>query len=292
VQEIINKLKVFKKQAAKIAKLMDAYAETKENPTDNAYILEKKLGDIERTATTLPPSELTQSIAGWLKEEKIVVAKAKDEFRFTFGKELKTLLGKDGRQIRGQYPLLRIGLFTIKLDFEFGNATLFFGPEIEKLKSNIQLQPDAICRELKKFDDMLQNKQFNDEEMLTSIYQAYKRRLALANISYGEKLLITEVLEEFVILKQSKKFSIDPKRENYREYPRITLSYLLYRLRKSHANQQGMRLHVATFDATVDKLRSIWVPENEDGDGTYYSYISFEKTDKSEAPTGSGKENR
>jgi hypothetical protein len=277
VQEIVEKLKTFKKQTTKILKLMDAYAQIKENPIDNVYLLEKNLSDIERAATSLPHTELTQSITAWLKEKKEAVAKAKDEFRFIFGKELKTLLEKDGRQLHGQYPLLRIGLFTLKLDFEFGNATLFFGPEIEKLKSNIQLQPDAICGELKKFDDMLQKKQFNAEEMLTNIYRAYERRLSLTNKSYGEKILITEVLEEFVILKQSKKFSIDPKRENYQEYPRITLSFLLYRLRTSHANQQGMRLHVATFDATVDKLRSIWVPDNEEGDGTYYSYISFEK---------------
>jgi hypothetical protein len=235
---------------------------------------------------------LTQSISAWLKGEKEAITKAKGEFRFAFGKELKTLLEKDGRQLHGQYPLLRIGLFTLKLDFEFGNATLFFGPEIEKLKSSIQLQPDSICRELKKFDDMLQKEQFNAEEMLKDICQAYKRRLLLTNKSYGEKLLITDVLEEFVILKQSNKFSIDPRRENYREYPRIILSYLLYRLRKSHVNQQSMRLHVATFDATVNRLRSIWVPENEKGDGTYYSYISFETTDKNGASAGCGVENR
>jgi len=291
VKEIVDELKIFKKQLAKILKLMNTYAKIKENPIDNAYILEKTLGDIERTTTTLPKSELTQSITAWLKQEKEAVAKVKEEFRFTFGKELKKLLEKDGKQLRGQYPLLRIGVFTLKLDFEFGNATLFFGPEIEKLKSNIQLQTNAICRELKKFDDMLQKKQFNAEDMLTNLHQSYKRRLSLTNKAFGEKILITEVLEEFVILKQSKKFFIDPKRENYQEYPRIILSYLLYRLKKSHADQQGMRLHVATFDATVDKLRAIWVPENEEGEGTYYSYISFEKTDKGKAPAGFAKEN-
>ncbi len=52
----------------------------------------------------------------------------------------------------------------------------------------------------------------------------------------------------------------------------------LYRLKKSevHAIENHIvKLSVATFDATTEKKRSLWVPDNEQGDGTYYSYLSF-----------------
>ena len=52
---------------------------------------------------------------------------------------------------------------------------------------------------------------------------------------------------------------------------------MLYLLKKSNLLEKGIRLHVATFDATVDKIHSIWILENEDGEGTHYSQISFEK---------------
>lgn len=256
---------------------MNAYSKTKENPVDNVYVLEKKLSEIDQAITALPKSELTNSLNAWLKQEKTEIEKAKEDFRFRFGQELKKLLEKARIQMRGQYPLLRIGLYTLKLDFEFGDAVLYFGPEVEKLKSKIPIQPETIYETIKKYDDAFRAIKFNSDEIFKDLYQAYKNRLALADKPFGEKLLITEVLGEFVILKQSRSFFIDPKRKNYKEYPRIMLSYLIYRLKQSHANQRCIRLHVATFDATVDKLRSLWVPENEEGDGTYYSYISFEK---------------
>jgi hypothetical protein len=101
--------------------------------------------------------------------------------------------------------------------------------------------------------------------------------LKLTNKQYGEKLLVTDVLHEFAMLQQSKKFLIDPKKSNFHEFSRVKLSYILYYLKKSDA-LKDMHLHVATFDATTDKRHSMWVPDNEEGEGTHYAYISFEKT--------------
>lgn len=277
MKEIIDDFKTLIKNSTKITKLMNAYDKTKENPVDNAYLLEKKIGEIERVITNLPEFELTASLKIWVQQEKKAIEKAKEDFRFKFGQELKKLLENDDKQMRGQYPLLRVGFYTLKLDFEFGNAILYFGQEVEKLKSKIPLQPETIFKTIKKYDDALRKVKFNPEEIFKDIYQAYKNRLTLMNKSFGEKLLLTEVLGEFVILKQSKNFFIDPKRENYKEYSRVTLSYLLYLLKESNLYQRGMRLHVATFDATVNKLHSLWIPDNDKGNGTYYSYISFEK---------------
>ena len=277
MDEIIIDLKTLIKNLNKIIKLVDIYTKIKGNPTFNAYVLEKKISEIERVIKELPEFGLITSLNKWVTQEKIGIEKIKEDFRFRFGQELKALLQKDGKKIRGQYPLLRIGLYTLKLNFEFGEAVLYFGPEVEKLKSKIPLQPEIISEAIKKYDDELRAVKFTPEEIFKDLSQAYRNKLTLANKPFGEKLLITEVLSEFVFSKQSKQFFIDPKRSNFQEYPRVRLSYLFYLLKKSNLFQRGLRLHVATFDATVNKLHSFWIPENENGDGTYYSYISFEK---------------
>jgi hypothetical protein len=280
-EDIIKELKILSKNSNKIVKLLEKYNILKENPTDNAHILEKRLSEISKIADGMPDFESKRSLISRINQEKNELEKAKEDFRFKFGQELKKLLQETGKQMRGQYPLLRIGLYTLKLNFEFGEAILYFGPEVEKLKSKIPLQAAMIFRAIKNYDEELQKMKFEPEAFFKDLNKAYKNRLILSNRPYGEKLLITEVLGEFIMLKQSKQFFIDPKKEHFREYPRFKLSYLFYLLKKSNLYQKGIRLHVATFDATTDKLHSFWIPENEDGDGSYYSYISIEKTKNS-----------
>ena len=276
-QSIVENLKILSKSYNNLLKLIDSYETLKKIPVDNAYMLEKKLNEMIKIARELPELNLKESISNWVKCEENEIEQAKEEFRFKFSQELKMLLEKDGHQLRGQYPLLRIGLYTIKLDFEFGEAILYFGPEIEKLKSKIPLQPEIITETIKKYNVLLFSEKTEPEQILDSLYQAYKNRIALTKKSWGDKLLLTEVLSEFVVLRQPKQFFIDPKKENFQEYPRVKLSFLLYILKRTNLHEHGLRLHVATFDATTNKLHSLWIPENEEGEGTYYSYISFEK---------------
>jgi hypothetical protein len=277
VKEIIDSLRTLVNSLNRIIKLINAHNRIKENSVDNAYLLEKNIGEIERLISELPDLELKNRLNTWLKKEKQDVEVFKEDFRFKFGKELTALFSKEGKRIKGQYPILRVGFYTLKLDFQFGEATLFFGPEIEKIKSKIPLQPKIIFETIKKYDNDLRTIKSTPEEIFKGLYKAYHNRLNLANKSFGEKLLITEVLNEYVMLKQSKKFFIDPQKSNFHEYSRVKLSYMLYLLKKSNLLEKGIRLHVATFDATVDKIHSIWILENEDGEGTHYSQISFEK---------------
>ncbi len=277
IKECAENFKALSKNTRKITKLLAEYEKLKENPSENAYILEKNLNEIKKAAGLLPDFSLKESLMSWIEHAKGELEKAKEDFRFRFGQQLKELLQKDGKQLRGQYPLLKIGFYTLNLNFEFGEATLYFGPEIEKIRSKIPLQPIKIYEMIKRYDNDLRTVKSTPEDIFRSLYDAYSRRIKLDNKSFGEKLLITEVLSEFVMLKQSKKFFTDPQKSNFREYSRVKLSYLLYFLKKSDVLEKGIRLYVATFDATVDKIHSIWIPESEDGEGTYYSHISFVK---------------
>jgi hypothetical protein len=171
---------------------------------------------------------------------------------------------------------LRIGFYTVVLNFEFGEATLYFGPEIEKIRSKIPLEPGTIHSAIKKFDEDLKRTKFEPKEFYLDLQKAYKNRIIVSNRSYGEKVLLIDALNEYVLLKQPSAFFVDPKKENFREFPRISLAYLLYLFRRSDFSQKGVHLYVATFDATTDKKQALWIPDNEEGEGTYYSYVSFE----------------
>jgi len=160
------------------------------------------------------------------------------------------------------------------LNFEFGEATLFFGPEVDKIRSKIPLNAETIMVEVRRQYEGIRTPKFDATRMLNDLQTAYQRCLRLANKTSGEKILVGDVLREYVFIKQPKQFVIDARKDNYRAYPRMKLCYMLYQLKKAGI-AQNMRLYVATFDATVDKSRSFWIPENEDGEGTYYEYVSF-----------------
>lgn len=280
MKELVNDIKLLSKNLNKILKLFSEYSKIKEDFTDNAYLADKKLREIDKMVDSLPSFPLKTSLLNRFDEEKEILEKAKEDFRFSFGENLNELFLKDGKKVRGQYPTLRVGMYTIKLNFEFGEASLYFGPEVEKVKGKIPLNPKYLYEAVKKSDDGLKNEKFEIKQFLNELFEAYKRRLLLNKKVMGDKLAIIDVLNEFVIMKQPQKFIIDPRRENFQEYPRIKLSYFLYLLRKSSEVNSNMRFYVANFDATPDKKSSIWIPDNEDGEGTYYSYVSFEEKDR------------
>ncbi|MGQ9817230.1 MAG: hypothetical protein ACUVQ3_04685 [bacterium] len=275
MKEIVEGFRALIKTSSKITKLLNDYAKLKERPTDNAYVMERRLVEVSKIATTLADFDLKNLLVNWLNQEKKEIERLKEEFRFTFGEQLRTLFQQDNKEIKGQYPILRVGFYTLVLNFEFGEATLYFGPQIEKLRSKIPLESATVYQTIKKFDEDLKKITFDPKELYLDLENAYKRRLAILNKPYGEKVLLVDVLDEYVILKQPRQFFIDPKKENYREFSRVELAYLLYLFKKSEFSQSALHLYVATFDATTDKRESIWIPDDEEGEGTYYGYMAI-----------------
>lgn len=277
MDEILKSLRTVVKGINKLIKLLNAYDKIRSKPVDNAYLLEKNLRMIERCLSELAVKELVKDLTEWLAKEKKKIDGFKEEFRIKFGQELTALFAQEGKKIRGQYPILRMGIYTLKIDFEFGSVDLFFGPEVEKIKSKIPLQAITVFETVKRFDENLQMHKMTAADVYETLHEAYKRRLIMTGQSFGEKTPIMKVLSEFVLLQQSKQFLIDPQKSKFRGYSRVTLSYLMYFLKKSEFFEKNIRLHVATFDATVDKMNTLWILENDEGEGTHYSHISFEK---------------
>lgn len=273
----IEHLKKLSRDAQIIAKAMNKYAQLAAEPIDNVYILEKQRIGLEKRIKALPEGSVKNELIEWCAQECERISGYKEEFRIQFGQKLSSLFKEKNIEVRGQYPLLRIGLYTLKIDFEFGEAILFFGPEIEKITSRILLHPQVIFDKLVQYDADVRVLKRSPEEYVTDLYQAYIRTLRVRQKAIGEKVLITDVLKTFVIMQQNKKFSADPQKKHYQEFSRIKLAYILYKIRQTNAMEHGLRFHVATFDATTDKLQSFWIPESELGEGTHYAMISFEK---------------
>ncbi|UCC12917.1 MAG: hypothetical protein JSW02_05170 [candidate division WOR-3 bacterium] len=271
--EISAELKRLARVSNKAAKHIMQYMQVQE-AEDNVYVLDKKIDEIERSCEELPECDLKKQLRSWIAQRRDRIKELKEEFRFTFGKKLTSLFSADGIQVKGQYPIVRVAWYTVKIDFEIGEAEVFYGPEVEKILRKIPLHPDMIYDAVKKFDDKLKSSGKELEKLLSAIHSAYERVLRIEGKQPGEKVLIIEVMNQFVMVNQTKKFKADPSKTLFRGTSRVMFSYIVHMLKKTHA--AGLHLHVATFDATVDKTRALWIPEDETGEGTHYSYLSFD----------------
>ncbi|MDH5185970.1 MAG: hypothetical protein OEZ20_01640 [candidate division WOR-3 bacterium] len=273
-------LKEIAKKARIIAKRLESFKKIKEQPVANIHILEKSLNAVKKVLNTFPDSGIKSGLLKWAEEEADFIKKTKEEFRFQFGNQLKELLEKDGLTLKGQMPLLRTGFYTLKFNFDLGFASFYWGPEIQIIKAKIPLSVQEIYKTLYKFNEQIKKRTLPPHDFLKNLHQAYHRFISFNNITNGNKVLLIDLLSELVLISQPASFRADPSKETFREYSRIQFSYDLYNLKKSEKFEVGknkLRLSVATFDATTDKTKSLWVPDNENGDGTYYSYIAFEE---------------
>lgn len=101
MKEIIDNIKSLTKNLDKVLKLLAKYSKSKENLLENAYLAEKNLTELSKTADNLPAFSIKTSILNLINDEKEILEKAKEEFRFSFGEKLSDLFKKDGKILKG-----------------------------------------------------------------------------------------------------------------------------------------------------------------------------------------------
>lgn len=275
---MVDKLNLISKYSKFFQRLIGNYEKNKLRKED-FLLLEKSLKKIKEFCEKIEFNELKNLVSEWIKKEEEWLKNAITEKQEKFGRELKEELEKNNFSFSGIFPNIKIGLFTLEINFDLNTCQLFYGPKIERLKTKIPLHPQTIVKTLKDYLNYL-NQPFNPNEYFKKLLSAYERFLFFQKLNFGEKVFLTELLSELIFLLQKKEFYLDPKRENFQEYSRINFSYDLYRLKTFLGNQlenYTFKLWIAPFDATLDRKKSIWIPNNEMGEGTYFSYISFEK---------------
>jgi len=280
MEGLVELLESLSGQAGKLAKRLTAYRPLLSDPVNNASVRARAVEEIARLARAFPESEARTKVLEWLNEESQAVEKSREEFRFEFGRRLVAGLEGSGLTARGQLPTLRIGCFTLRTDFDAGTATVFWGPEVEKLKSGLRLVPAELARTLRAYHEALKDKSVEPAKLAGLLHSAYQRIVTLNNLPPGTRVFLLDLLAEVTMLVQPAAFRLNPVQEKFVEYPRVRFSFDLYRLRQAGLFQAGedrMKLHVANFDATTEKARALWVPDNEEGEGTHYSYVSFNK---------------
>ncbi|MCS7249925.1 MAG: hypothetical protein N2323_05805 [candidate division WOR-3 bacterium] len=275
---MVEKLNLINKYTRLFLRLVGNYEKTKLKK-ENLSILETNLKKIKEYCEKLEFNDLKNLVSEWIKKEEEWLKNAFIEKQESFGRELKEELEKNNLSFSGIFPNIKINIFTLEINFDLNSCQLFYGPKIEKLKAKIPLHAPTIIKILKDYLNYL-NYPFNPNEYFKKLLSAYERFISFQRLNFGEKIFLTDLLSELIFLLQKKEFYLDPKRENFKEYSRINFSYDLYRLKTFLGNQlenYSFKLWIAPFDATLDRRKSIWIPNNETGEGTYFSYISFEK---------------
>jgi hypothetical protein len=276
--EFLGRMQQDGKLARALSRRIQDYEKLSSAELSNTYLLEQALVPIKKQAAGLSATEYRQQLQEWCGQQEERIRALKDEFRFRFGTDLKAALEPHGVTLTGQFPILRAGFYTIKLDFDLGHATVYWGPEVEKIRGRAKLAVVEIEKTVVGFDQQLKAHATRPEEFLALLFDAYERHLHRAGLATGTRLLLVDLMREIAFAVQPRKFAINPTRENYREYSRVHFGYDLYRLKQADSlvvKGCQLRLSVATFDSTTEKARSLWAPDNERGEGTYYSYLSF-----------------
>jgi len=278
MEGLVELLQSLSGQSQKLARRLVAYRGLLSDPLNNVHARPRAVAELSGAIQAFPDSEVRQRLAEWCRDESVAIEQSRAEFRFEFGRQLVAGLEGSGMTVKGQLPLLRVGLFTVRADFDAGSAAVFWGPEIEKLKSGLDLAPVGLAATLRKWNERLRQKSIEPAKLAAKLHVAYRRLCGFAGLNEGTRVFLVDLLSELVLLMQPESFRLNPAQEKFVEYPRVRFSYDLFRLKQAGALAVGdaqMKLHVANFDATTEKAKALWVPDNEEGDGTHYSYVSF-----------------
>ncbi len=269
LKKIEEKVKETAGGLKKIEKNIRAISSLLKDP-ENVYRIEQLIISLEGLIQNTEFDRTT--LLKVLRELKDESDKLKEDFRFEFSKRLEQGLRDIGKELKGQLPDLYTGFYRLKIDFIGGKADLLFGAE--KITKCL-LSPDEIIKRLIKLEQDIEKNSIPEEEFIKRLYSAWTRASAILN---REKIPLTTILTELVVLVQKRQFYENPLRGNYTEYPRYQFAYDIYRLQKKGARKtegKDLQLVASTFDATRKKIDYIWIPTNERGDGVNYSYLFF-----------------
>lgn len=218
--------------------------------------------------------EYWKELGAWLEDYQSALNAAENDRRNKFALELEQELRYHGLSLSGHYPDLKSGLFTIEVNFERNKAVIWYGPKQEELQE-CPISPKRVASSILKIRQEFDSKTTEDK-VIELISEAYHR----TKNQNSQDVPIIQILIQVVLLQQTKKFLEDPKHKYFKEYTRANFSYDLYRIRKAQLSEmKGVKIYLTTATRATTRQRSefLWVPDDENGNGTAYSFLRVEE---------------
>jgi hypothetical protein len=258
-----------------VTRLVKAIEMLEKDRINNVQQIEKLVGNLQKLVPSIPASGQTrQMVETWLSDCVSRLQSDKGEVKRNFGVALENMLKEKGLELKGQYPELKTGFFTIEVDFDKAQANIWYGPK-QELMAKARLTPAEVARQLERVEKTLVGRSLNEETFLKRLYESYLRTLSRVGRKEGEHAPILQVLADYVFLEQDKRFYTDPKKEHFKGYGRAFFSYDLYRLHQRKLLGKELSLVVATRASTIRRENFLWVPTDDKGNGTVYAYLYF-----------------
>jgi hypothetical protein len=241
-----------------------------------AFAAAHALNDLERAASDASLVAFEKELKEWIKATRERIQGGQEEFKTWFSTELGRILDKEyGLPLRGRFPVFIASHFRIKLDLEHDSVAVGYGADEEPLEK-AKADPKTVAQKINGHQRELEGNLLPDDAFLSRFAEAYDRVVKLTGLAPGDEAPILEVLREFVWGIQSKKFFADPRRENFRTYSRVNLSYQIYKLVNRRVGHRKFELVEASVAAGGPRKDAhLWVPKGDAGDGVSYAAVVF-----------------
>ena len=248
---------------------------TENEPSSNIYRIKQEMSKIEKI---LKQTELADFVKEDV-EQRIQPVNSKmpaweEQAQKSFGKRLEDALKEVDFELSGHYPLLKAMFYTLEVKLAANSVVIWYGPEQERLDA-CKPVPDVAAKKLAASHKKITGRGLDDGIFISNLFEAYRAATHRIEKKIGDSIPVSEVLLEYALLIQGKKFRTNPVKSGYREYGRVFFSYDLYQLKERIVDGHELSLVTATRAYTRRRSGFLWVPSNERGDGTYISHIRF-----------------
>ncbi|RZN35437.1 MAG: hypothetical protein EF813_08910 [Methanosarcinales archaeon] len=261
------------KNIRKAIRAIERYAENE--AVSNIYKIQQEMLKIEKILKQTQLTDFVEEDVGQrIQPVKSEMPEWEEQAKKSFGKRLEDALKQADFELSGHYPLLKVMFYTLEVKLETNSVVIWYGPEQERLDA-CKLIPETAAKKLGASHKKIVNRDLNDEVFLLNLFEAYKTAAHHTNKKIGDSIPVSDILLEYALLVQSRKFRTNPVKSSYKEYGRVFFSYDLYRLTERTIENHELSLVTATRAYTRRRAGFLWVPSNEKGDGTYISHIRF-----------------
>ena len=248
---------------------------TENEPSSNIYKIKQEIARIEKILKqTRLIDFVEEDVEQRIQPVKSTMPEWEEQAKKSFGQRLEDALKEVDFELTGHYPLLKVLFYTLEVKLDADSVVVWYGPQQERLDACKPI-PDVAAKKLAASHKKITGRGLDDGIFLSNLFEAYKTAAHRSKKKIGESIPVSDILLEYALLIQNKKFRTDPVKSSYREYGRVFFSYDLYRLKERTVEDHELSLVTATRAYTRRRSGFLWVPSNERGDGTYISHIRF-----------------